>query len=199
MIIAMTTSLGLVGCARDTSPPPATPGDSPPLPVSWAPQCFYGEMRSLAGPMVPKGWLPCDGRALAPDAHPELFAAIGYRYGRNGDRFLVPDARGRTIVGTGTGRGLSPRLLGASGGREHLRLRVEHLPAHSHSLAGHTTAVGNATKPGIPAASANEDRSYHTGPATEGTATGVAGNGEAFEIMPPWIGVNWIIYSGVSP
>jgi hypothetical protein len=50
-----------------------------------------------AGPL----WLPCDGRTLSRAGHEEIFAAIGYDYGKGGtdDDFMLPDYRGRFLKG----------------------------------------------------------------------------------------------------
>lgn len=46
-------------------------------------------------------WLPCDGRTLRRAEHEEIFAAIGYDYGRGStdDEFKLPDYRGRFLKG----------------------------------------------------------------------------------------------------
>lgn len=44
----------------------------------------------------------------------------------------IPDTRGRNVLGTGTGTGLTARVIGASGGEEnHLLTEVE-MPVHNH-------------------------------------------------------------------
>lgn len=40
---------------------------------------------------TPNGFLRCDGSALDKTAYAALFAAIGYTYGRSGDKFLLPN------------------------------------------------------------------------------------------------------------
>ena len=40
---------------------------------------------------IPNGFLRCDGSALDKNAYAALFAAIGYTYGRSGDKFLLPN------------------------------------------------------------------------------------------------------------
>jgi microcystin-dependent protein len=73
---------------------------------------YVGEIKSLAGPTVPPGWLKCDGRELKRTDYPALFDAIGIVWG-DGDgsaTFNVPDLRGRTMIGSGdpaTGNGTS--------------------------------------------------------------------------------------------
>lgn len=62
-----------------------------------------GLVKLFAGPAVPAGWLPCDGRSLPVAEHPALFAALGATYGGDGRRtfalpLLVP-AAGATLPG----------------------------------------------------------------------------------------------------
>jgi microcystin-dependent protein len=85
---------------------------------------------------VPGGWLDCNGQLLNKVAYADLFAAIGNTYGglSTDASFNVPDARGRTAIGVGTGVSLTTRALGAKDGTETHTLTVGEMPAHSHSL-----------------------------------------------------------------
>jgi len=60
-----------------------------------------GELRLFAGDFVPQGWLACTGDAISKADHPEMFAAVGDRYGREGDRVKLPDLRSRALAGSG--------------------------------------------------------------------------------------------------
>ena len=51
---------------------------------------------------TPDGFLRCDGSALDKNAYSALFAAVGYTYGRSGDKFLLPNfSDGKFMRGTG--------------------------------------------------------------------------------------------------
>ena len=66
---------------------------------------YAGEIKALAGPTIPAGWLVCDGRAVDRVDFSALFAAIGTTWGE-GDgttTFNIPDLRGRTAIGAGKG------------------------------------------------------------------------------------------------
>lgn len=105
---------------------------------------------------LPVGALYCDGSAYATTDYPVLFGKIGYTFGGAGSSFNVPDLRGRTVIGVGTGSGLTPRALGDSLGEESHTLTVPQMPSHSHSNTphGHTVsaAAPNLTTigPGVP-------------------------------------------------
>lgn len=58
-----------------------------------------------AGSSIPSGWLYCDGSAISRTTYAALFTAISTTWGV-GDgvaTFNLPDMRGRTIIGDGTG------------------------------------------------------------------------------------------------
>lgn len=61
-----------------------------------------GFMQEWGGTTDPDGWLVCDGRELSRGQYPDLFAAIGTRYGA-GDgltTFNIPDLRGQFVRGS---------------------------------------------------------------------------------------------------
>jgi hypothetical protein len=55
-----------------------------------------------------QGWMACDGRELAIHEFPELFAVLGYLYGRGEATFRIPDYRGLFLRGVDAGAGLDP-------------------------------------------------------------------------------------------
>lgn len=60
-----------------------------------------GCLAPFAGDTPPKGYLLCDGASYLVADYPDLFAVIGNKYGAppDGEHFIVPDARGRSLVG----------------------------------------------------------------------------------------------------
>jgi len=103
-------------------------------------------------------WLPCDGSSYLRTLYDDLFDVIGTSFGNvSGTTFNVPDFRGRTAIGTGTGTGgaaedtvsgtkpaggspLTARELGEWGGRETFAIAEANLPGHAHTQQGLTTA-----------------------------------------------------------
>jgi microcystin-dependent protein len=64
-----------------------------------------GVMVPYAKDATPAGWLTCDGAAVSRVTYSALFAVISTQYG-GGDgvnTFNLPDCRGRTPIGVGTG------------------------------------------------------------------------------------------------
>jgi len=107
---------------------------------------LIGEIVTFAGSSNPStNFLPCDGASYLRSDYPDLFAAIGTVYGAvDGSHFSVPDLRGRSPVGAGTGSGLSARALGSTFGAETVTLSTAEIPAHAHADSGHTHAEGTA-------------------------------------------------------
>jgi microcystin-dependent protein len=58
-----------------------------------------------SGSSIPNGWLYCDGAAISRTTYAALFAAISTTWGvgDGATTFNLPDMRGRTVIGDGTG------------------------------------------------------------------------------------------------
>lgn len=91
---------------------------------------------------VGDGWLLCDGTAVSRTTYASLFAQIGTRYGA-GDgstTFNLPDLRGRSCIGAGTGsqggtlttRDISTKYIG----EESHTMTESELVAHTHTWSG---------------------------------------------------------------
>src|SRR4051812_29571089 len=90
----------------------------------------------FAGNFAPKNWAFCAGQIINIASNTALFSILGTTYGGNGTTtFALPDLRGRTIVGQGTGPGLSSYVLGQAGGTENDTLDISQMPAHVHPVA----------------------------------------------------------------
>lgn len=89
-----------------------------------------GQIISYGGSVAPTGYVACDGASYATTTYPDLFSVIGYTYGGSGANFNVPDTRGRSLMGLGTGAGLTARTIGDSGGVE----AISQVPPHSHNV-----------------------------------------------------------------
>lgn len=83
----------------------------------------------------PGGWLMCDGSAVSKTQYACLYEVIGSTYAvETATEFYLPDLRGRVIVGTGTGPGLTQRDIGDVGGEEDHTLIIAEMPTHTHAI-----------------------------------------------------------------
>ena len=109
---------------------------------------FLGQVIVFAGTYAPKGWYYCYGQLLSISQFQPLYALLGTTYGGDGGAtFKLPDLRGRTPVGEGTGSGLSYIELGQQGGIESFNLTTSQLPAHSHTATFVEASASGAAMP----------------------------------------------------
>lgn len=102
-----------------------------------------GTIVSYISSNAPPGWLLCDGSEYVREDYPDLYRILHDTFGHDGSSFFVPDLRGRTIVGSGTGVELTPRTVASTGGAETHTLSTNELPSHSHT--GTTSSDGSHT------------------------------------------------------
>lgn len=113
-----------------------------------------GDIFMTGANFCPQGSLPLAGQLLPISNYQALFSLLGPTYG--GDArvtFGLPDARGRTLIGVGTGPGLQSFARGNRGGSEQTSLTQGNLPTHSHGLLPHTHSAkveGSQGGPDVP-------------------------------------------------
>lgn len=82
----------------------------------------------------PDGYAEANGSMLPIASFQPLFSLLGTNFGGDGRvTFALPDLRGRSAVGVGTGPGLSAVALGKKLGREEYMLSIDELPSHAHT------------------------------------------------------------------
>ena len=99
---------------------------------------MVGLMVPYSGPMVPEGYLLCDGRPVPRGQYPELYAVIGIAYGAGDGEysFNLPDCRFRTLVGSGElDTGGYNLTVGQKWGVPHVTLTASQMPAHLHVVS----------------------------------------------------------------
>jgi microcystin-dependent protein len=82
-------------------------------------------MWSGAGVSLPSNWKLCDG---------SVYGSI-----------TTPDLRGRFVLGSGQGSGLTNRNVGNTGGEETVALTEAQMPSHSHDVSASTDSQGSHT------------------------------------------------------
>ncbi|WP_455481429.1 tail fiber protein [Bartonella sp. B12(2025)] len=100
------------------------PTPLPPPKVETFPSGFIA---AFAMQEVPSGWLLCDGATYERKDYPQLFKAIGDKWGKYSDTtFKVPDFRGIFLRGFDDGRGIDPN-------RKFADVQQDSLKSHTHS------------------------------------------------------------------
>jgi microcystin-dependent protein len=164
---------------------------------------FLGQIVMFGGNFAPRNWALCDGQLLQISQFSALFSILGTTYGGNGRTdFALPDLRGRVALHAGNGPGLPSVALGQSGGSDTTTLSINNLPSHDHNhqLRG-STAIGDTSGPGGAVPAVNQLTRfgiYQTGaPDTDMSTAAISdapvGAGQAFNNMPPYQAVNYII------
>ena len=136
-----------------------------------------GIIQMFAGSTAPNGWLICDGSTVSRKTYSDLFKIIGVTYGagNSNDTFTLPDMRGRTPIGVGTGSGLTARTLAATTGAETATLAETNLASHTHTATVGTQSANHTHSGTTAGVSANH---YHQN-YSDGVASGTMGRGSS--------------------
>lgn len=147
-----------------------------------------GSVSAFVGTIAPEGYLLCDGASYEKAAYPSLWGVLslhGAIFEEDTTHFIVPDLRGRVIVGAGQGMGLTNRLVGQFDGFETHTLEVNELPVHEHNVP-YTIQLAGA----LMASGGDFDViDFTASPAS----TSETGNDQAHNNMPPFFVLNFII------
>ncbi|HEX4366214.1 MAG TPA: tail fiber protein [Rhodopila sp.] len=168
---------------------------------------FVGQVIAVGFNFAPVGWVLCNGQLLPISEYQVLYTLIGTTFGGNGQTtFAVPDLRGRSPLGQGTGPGLPTAVLGQAAGTESVTLNGQQIPAHPHPQMA-SSAVGTAAKPASTMVLANQPVAqtpmYGAVASTVSLAPasiGPAGGNQPHENRQPFNTVNYIISTvGIFP
>ncbi len=167
---------------------------------------FIGQIIAFGGNFAPRGWAKCEGQLLAISQNTALFSILGTTYGGDGrTTFGLPDLRGRSMVGPGTGPGLSNVQLGQRGGTQTTTLNATNIPplpvsirlggaVGNQSIGTNRYLAFNALGETIFTDTAPSDASLNA----ETTSTG--GSSRSFSNLSPFMSVTMIIaLQGVFP
>lgn len=163
---------------------------------------FIGQILMFGGNFAPRSWALCDGQLLSIASNTALFSILGTIYGGDGrTTFGLPDLRGRLALHTGgnsgTGPGLPTYRIGQRGGANNATMTALTMPSHNHVYTPKcNTDPGNNPDPedNFPA-NAGATLHYSSGQDDVGgqNTTAATGNGQAFSITQPGLGVYYII------
>jgi microcystin-dependent protein len=167
---------------------------------------FVGQIMCAGFNFAPRGWASLQGQLLSISQNTALFSLLGTTYGGNGQTtFALPDMRGRVLMNSGQGPGLTNRDWGESAGSEQVSLNSAQLPAHSHTVTPQgSPSDATLTSPanGVPATKSRTTL-YAPGPGTVAMSpllTSPAGSNAPVPVMQPYVVVNcFIALEGVFP
>lgn len=146
-----------------------------------------GTIVAYGGAVAPAGWAACDGNLYSAATQANLFAAIGYTYGGGAGNFNVPDLRGRSVIGSGSGAGLTARAPGDIGGEEGHHLTAAEMPSHTHYVP--SGAYANTTAATAPGTTDTAGYQGFYGAQT----TGAAGGDQLHNTMMPFLVLGYLI------
>ena len=185
-LVALLFGTGLIASAQSWSAPTATPpgnNASAPLNVSSASQVKIGGLS--VGSLISTGsicfgvdckasWAEVAGGGGIPAGAVMAFNLASCPSGWA----EFTSARGRTVVGSGSGVGLTARTLGQEFGSETHVLTVNQMPSHSHTTTGDNYSTGYITGSGQVAAGTENTNTF---------TTNSTGGGQSFPIVQPSI------------
>lgn len=169
---------------------------------------FMGQITPVGFGFAPRGWLSCEGQLLPIAQNTALFSLLGTTFGGDGrTTFGLPDLRGRSPVGQGTGPGLSPIRWGEKTGAQDSQLAAANIPSHTHTatlrareaLGNVGTTTGSSLAQAADAnlnplglySTAAPDANMNAGSITVG-ATG-SGSPSSFTNRSPFLGLWYVI------
>lgn len=168
-------------------------------------QPFIAEIRIFAGNFPPRGWAFCNGQLLSIAQNTALFSILGTFYGGNGTtNFALPNLQAAAPLHEGNGAGLTPRVLGETGGVTAVTLQLAQIPAHSHTAGGNaggglgspSNNVWGAVARGRPGPYVNSPPNTSMSP----QALAVAGGSQPHNNVQPYLALTFIIaLQGVFP
>jgi microcystin-dependent protein len=110
-------------------------------------QNYIGQIIMGGFNFAPVGYAFCNGQLMSIAQNSALFNLIGTTYGGDGQNtFALPNLQSQLPVHQGQGLGLSPYVIGQTGGVTQVTLNQQQMPSHSHAFVA-TTA--NATTAAI--------------------------------------------------
>lgn len=159
-------------------------------------ECFLGQIQPWGFGFAARGWASCSGQLLAISQNSALFSLLGTTYGGDGrTSFALPDLRGRSITGVGTGPGLAPMMWGQRSGNEWTYLSILNLPSHNHTgnvvAEGAPSTVGNPQNNmlGASASFAAPGATPNLNMSSESIFLGNTGGNTGFSNRSPYLGV----------
>lgn len=174
---------------------------------------FLGMINMFGQSWAPVHYALAQGQFMAIAQNQALFSLFGTQFGGNGrTNFCLPDLRGRTPVGDGTGDFSDSYKVGTQAGLETVVLSNANMPSHRHLIevvdesADQLLTDNNRTFADIKTVSSAlvDSPGYNNSNTSVAMSTNalptVAGSGQAHNNMQPSIVINFsVALQGVFP
>ena len=162
---------------------------------------FIGEIKFFSFSFSLRNWAPCDGRLIPISQNQALFSLIGTQFGGDGvTAFALPDLRGRAPLHPN-----AQTHQGTLAGEENVRLNLNQIPSHSHTVnASKTAGTQEEYEDAVLAAVSNtEAKLYARGdslqPLNANTVSPAGGSQPHSNCQPSLVGNYCIALNGIFP
>ncbi|MFC7358275.1 phage tail protein [Jejudonia soesokkakensis] len=165
---------------------------------------FIGEIMPVGFNFAPRSWTTCEGQLLPIAQNTALFSLLGTIYGGDGRTTMgLPDLRGRSIISSGNGPGLSTFRIGQKGGSETHTNTVTEMTSHSHASAVQISTATGDEDTGNGKYIASHANAFNESSST-GSVNGIAlnntGGAQPYNIRNPYVGIVYCIcLQGIYP
>jgi microcystin-dependent protein len=167
---------------------------------------YVGEIRMVGFNFAPFGWALCNGQLLAISQNTALFSLLGTQFGGDGrSSFALPNLQGGAPMHQGSGAGLTPRVIGETGGETAVTLLTTQMAQHSHTAQNAAASTAGSPGPTLIFGGGGRGKEPAFAPAAtpvamSAQAIGTAGGSLPHNNMPPYLTVNFIIaLQGIYP
>ncbi len=170
---------------------------------------YLGEVLMVGFTFCPRNTASAEGQLLSIASNTALFSLLGTTYGGDGrTTFALPDLRGRSPVGQGSGPGLTPVVQGERSGTETVTLTINQMPSHNHDAR--VRASSQAPNTNNPAGNTFATFASGTNQYTTGNDNVTMGDNEVqirpnggsqpFSIRDPYLGMRYcVVTQGIFP
>lgn len=168
---------------------------------------LVGMVMPVLTAVVPGNMLLCDGSTYLRVDYPSLYAVLDSAFIIDADNFIVPDLRGRVVLGVGLAASGTTYPVNGNGGSEQVGLVTNQMPSHTHTVIdnGHNhgplspaTVFRGAHSGGASGyqtvnAGQTVDQMATTATNTAGITLGTAGFGLGHENRQPYRALNYAV------
>jgi len=173
---------------------------------------YLGAVKIFAGNYAIQNYAMCQGQTMSIAQNTALFSLLGTTYGGNGiATFMLPNLQSALPLGWGNGQGLTPRVIGETGGVDNVTLLSNAVPSHAHvfNASSNPTTTNSAGPTVLLGTLQPNDDAFYLPPSSTVTpdlvslstaAVSSVGGSQPHNNIQPSMGINYIIcLAGIFP